>query len=847
MHGESFNEGPRQAAYLMPGMGNVHFPIYSKNPLAQRFFDQGISQLHGFWYFEAERSFRQAAALDQDHPMPYWGMARANIENEVRSLGFIEQAKKRIDRANDKERRLIEAWSERVKKPTATTAETNTTQPAKPEEQEREDKEARTAKEARLKKYMSDLDSISVDYPDDIELKAMIVLQAWQNNGEGIEIQSFSSMNSLLETIFKVNPRHPAHHFRIHLWDYKKEELAVQSAAMCGPSAPGIAHMWHMPGHTYSRLKRYLDAAWQQEASARVDHAHMMRDRVMPDQIHNCSHNNEWLIRSLSLTGQPTRAISLAKNMIELPRHPKFNTFDNRGSTRYGRERLIEVLSDYEMWDELIQVSDSPYLPPDPDEQRANERWGWRAIAAIQTNQLEIANDAKTNLEGLAKQLDEQESQRLALIEKIKSEAVAKEQSNAEATAATQQDSSASDTVIADGVSSEPSGREPQYEPPQATPETSAPAISETSASETPDPKPPAAMELFGSPNAADLPQEISKDWTPPPNDEASQWSEERKNAEKDLHNIRYRKQKLSYWTTAVSAYQAAATGDFHEALRLSHRARRVVQEPTRLEWLSRGGFADEAAKMAEKLASDHPGEFLPLVRAAILQCMAPDRHEQLNTTLESLKPIAATAEPESKPFKRLKDLLSEKSIAVDWNVTQKTASDLGERPDLDTLGPYRWSPSPAPMWHAMTSSGEEFSSQRMVGKPYIVILYLGSGCLHCVEQLGVVSPKMDEFQKLGLEVVAISTEDLAQLRNGISSFDKPIVFPLLSNAEQDSFKSFRAFDDFEGQPLHGTFLIDASGRILWQDIGHEPFMDVDFLLEESKRLLDLGLSGRSR
>ncbi len=32
MHGESFNEGPRQAAYLMPGMGNVHFPISSKIP-----------------------------------------------------------------------------------------------------------------------------------------------------------------------------------------------------------------------------------------------------------------------------------------------------------------------------------------------------------------------------------------------------------------------------------------------------------------------------------------------------------------------------------------------------------------------------------------------------------------------------------------------------------------------------------------------------------------------------------------------------------------------------------------------------------------------------------------------
>ena len=88
VHGETFNEGPRQAAYLMNGMGNVHWEISTKNPMAQRFFDQGIVQLHGFWYFEAERSFRQAAAFDPDCPILYWGMARANIENPVRSKGF---------------------------------------------------------------------------------------------------------------------------------------------------------------------------------------------------------------------------------------------------------------------------------------------------------------------------------------------------------------------------------------------------------------------------------------------------------------------------------------------------------------------------------------------------------------------------------------------------------------------------------------------------------------------------------------------------------------------------------------------------------------------------------------
>ncbi len=47
-HAEVFNEGPRQAAYLIAGTGAVDFPVSTENLLAQQFFNQGIGQLHGF-------------------------------------------------------------------------------------------------------------------------------------------------------------------------------------------------------------------------------------------------------------------------------------------------------------------------------------------------------------------------------------------------------------------------------------------------------------------------------------------------------------------------------------------------------------------------------------------------------------------------------------------------------------------------------------------------------------------------------------------------------------------------------------------------------------------------------
>ena len=393
VHADAFNDGPRQAAYLMSGMGNVHWEISTKNPMAQRFFDQGIIQLHGFWYFEAERSFRQAAAFDPDCAMLYWGMARANIENPWRSKGFIEQAMKKIANAPDKEKRLVEAWNNRVKDTKAdpvTEDDGKTKTPAEKKAaakaKRRENEEEKKSKKERLKQYAQDLEAIACDYPDDIEIKAMLVLQYWQNNGSGIEIQSHFAINSIMSDIFHANPRHPAHHFRIHLWDYKKEKLAIDAAAKCGPSAPGIAHMWHMPGHTYSRLHRYADAAWQQEASARVDHAHMMRDQILPDQIHNYAHNNEWLIRDLILIGRVKEAVDLAKNMVELPRHPKYNILSGRGSASLGRERLLGVLTTYRLWPEIIELSNSAYLEPTEDELKQDERKAWMAIAYSQVD-----------------------------------------------------------------------------------------------------------------------------------------------------------------------------------------------------------------------------------------------------------------------------------------------------------------------------------------------------------------------------------------------------------------------------------------------------------------------------
>jgi peroxiredoxin len=164
----------------------------------------------------------------------------------------------------------------------------------------------------------------------------------------------------------------------------------------------------------------------------------------------------------------------------------------------------------------------------------------------------------------------------------------------------------------------------------------------------------------------------------------------------------------------------------------------------------------------------------------------------------------------------------------------------VGERPDLDSLGPFRWRPSPAPSWVLEDAEGTRRASSEFHGRPHVVIFYLGIGCLHCTEQLQAFAPKMKEFEEAGISMIAISTDNQEDLKASIEGYDKEggMPIPLVSNAALDVFKEFRVYDDFENQPLHGTFLIDGDGMVRWQDISYEPFMDPTFVLNEAKRLL---------
>jgi peroxiredoxin len=271
--------------------------------------------------------------------MAYWGMAMSNLKNQKRARDFIKIAVGKRALVSPREQLWIDGLARFLA-------------------------DDKRAKKERDSEFIRSLIAIVNAHPKDIEAKAFLAWQMWELKSKEKPYETNDKLDALIGEVHKAEPMHPAHHYRIHVWDSGNDpKRALASAARNGQSAPDIAHMWHMPGHTFSKLKRYDDAAWQQEASARVDHAHMMRYLVLPDQIHNYAHNNEWLVRDLNHIGRVKDAVGLSRNLIELPRHPKWNKGDSaRGTAGYGRTRLLETLTRWELWEQLVALEATPYL-----------------------------------------------------------------------------------------------------------------------------------------------------------------------------------------------------------------------------------------------------------------------------------------------------------------------------------------------------------------------------------------------------------------------------------------------------------------------------------------------------
>jgi len=725
MHGEAFDEGPRRHAVLLAGMGEVRFPVTTAKPEAQAFFNQGIAQIHTYYYFEAERSFRQAAQIDPACGMAYWGMALANQNNEKRATAFLQKAAERRASLTDREQKYLDALTA-FYKPGARAGE-------------------------RREAFIDGLEAIIAADPDDIEAKAFLAGALYSSPG------SRAAVDALIEQVLRKAPLHPgAHHYRIHLWDNRKPELALQSAQSYAQAAPGIAHAWHMSGHIYNGLSRWREAAYQQEASARVDHAHLAKTSLMPFQIHNYAHNQHYLIANLNHLGRVKDAVAFSRNLVETPRDPQRNNTNGSSAQRLGRWSLMRTYVRYERWDDLLA---DPLL----DWSDVPEEQGWKAYSR-----------------GLA-YLGKEDRERARL------------------------EAAALDRLAGVDEAAPPAGDAA----PAAAPQAGAPAQSSPRRNDLIETM---RLELRGRLAVAEGEVLLGFDLLNRGAELARRYTGDLSSYPRPFMEVLGQVHlQAQNWGLAEASFRKVLAARKHSLISLAGL----------VEACARGGKRAEAlaAWRDFEAAWTHADPDLPL-RARLEPLIGDERRttndERAAPTLVSLGngPPPPATEPSTLVGGR-------SSFVVD-----------------ELLGPKLWSPCPAAPFALPDAAGKPHTLGSYRGRNLVLVFYLGGTCSHCMEQLQALGKESAAIEALDARVVAVSADSPEKNRALLASPAGAGLSPtLLADVKSEAARRYGAWDDFEDQPLHATFLIDRDGKIRWHRISADPFRDFAFLKEELVRV----------
>ena len=346
-------------APIIEGLDVLHYPISTKDPEVQKYFDQGLVLSYGFNHAEAARSFYYAAKLDPECAMCYWGYAlvlgpnyNAGMEpdNYERAYEAVQKAAELSSNATPKEQALIRALEKRYV--------------AEPVEDRRELDEA----------YSAEMKKVYEKYPDDPDIAALYAesvmdLYPWNlydQNGEPREWTP--GVITLLEKLMQKNPEHPgAHHFYIHATEASNApERALASAKKFDDGlVPGAGHLNHMPAHTYIQTGDYHKGSLANLRAIEVDSAYVTlchAQGIYPLAYY--PHNYHFLAATATLEGNSARALQgadeLAKRIHpDVMKEPGWGTLQHYYMIPY----FVEVK--FGKWDNILnrKLTDSLLYP----------------------------------------------------------------------------------------------------------------------------------------------------------------------------------------------------------------------------------------------------------------------------------------------------------------------------------------------------------------------------------------------------------------------------------------------------------------------------------------------------
>lgn len=393
---------PSLPARLRPGQGNVHFPISTRSAEAQAFFDQGVSQMHSFWFNEAERSFLQAAQLDPEAPMPWWGVAM------VAAADFRPGFQLGLVNGRPEKPRRIPANPQGGLKRSLDAAQKAVELSQVPGKATEVEKLYITAVAARRDAnsvdpdagYVRALRDLLARYPNEVEARSYLALHLMSGFTLPDKRPREGSMEAvaILRDLLKDAPDHPGvHHYVIHGWEGSAfAQDAWPSCERYPKLAPNIAHALHMPGHIYAQTGRWADAATAFQQAAENEILWMEADRLNGNRHHG--HNVHFLATVLSFDGKYEQALAAARSLLQYAETPRELTeIDNyRTAWRQGWFAVLRTLVQHERWDEILDGETLPHY--DRPRENAWRHWA-RGLALAARGDLKAARQERRQME----------------------------------------------------------------------------------------------------------------------------------------------------------------------------------------------------------------------------------------------------------------------------------------------------------------------------------------------------------------------------------------------------------------------------------------------------------------
>src|SRR3954453_12963173 len=297
---------------LRDDLGTYTRKITTKNPKAQRYFNQGLAFIHGFNHASAIRSFQEAANADPDCAMAHWGIALAAGPHINYPLGpppmaelawkELTLAQQHADKASPVERDLIEALGKRYANP-------------QPEDRATLDHAYADAMREVWKKYPKDQD-VGAFFAE-----SMMDLSPWnQWTIEGQPNPGTEEIVATLETVMKMNPSHPfANHLYVHAVEASQHpEKAVIAANRLRTLQPGLAHNVHMPSHIDIRTGNWQKAIEANAKAIADDHKYFksLGDKNPGLIPFYAAHDHHMLAYAAIMTGQSKLAMDKLRELI---------------------------------------------------------------------------------------------------------------------------------------------------------------------------------------------------------------------------------------------------------------------------------------------------------------------------------------------------------------------------------------------------------------------------------------------------------------------------------------------------------------------------------------------------